>query len=106
MFSVSEPGSRPRLTSISSLSVSTVEKTSGAYRRPRSLRLKGSGQIDHAVFNCSDYPGIKNKLDAHDVNQTEQTLEPAGVRRNFVEIQKGAWLELIFLIEEQRAPKS
>ena len=60
----------------------------------------GGGRIDHVAFNCSDYPGVKARLDACGATQKEQTQPKIGVHQIFVEIPEGVWLELIFNYEQ------
>ena len=60
----------------------------------------GGGRIDHVAFNCSDYPGVKARLDACGATQKEQTQPNVGVHQIFVEIPEGVWLELIFNYEQ------
>lgn len=62
----------------------------------------GCGRVDHLAFNCSDYAGVKARIDAYGANQKEQTLDQVGVHQIFVESPEGVWLELIFPIEEYR----
>ncbi len=62
----------------------------------------GSARIDHVAFNCTDYPGVKARLDAFGAKQKEQTQPAVGVHQIFVETPEGVWLELVFQIDDYR----
>ena len=70
-------------------------------REPRAD--SGTGRIDHVAFNCSDYPDVKARLEAHGATIEEQTLPDVGVHQIFVESLEGVWLELVFDYAEYRA---
>lgn len=62
----------------------------------------GTGRIDHVAFNCTDYLGVKERIEAHGATMEEQTMPDVGVHQIFVESEEGVWLELIFDIAEYR----
>ena len=60
----------------------------------------GVGRIDHVALNCSNYPGVKTRLDSCGAAQKEQTKTKVSVHQIFVVIPEGVWLELIFNYEQ------
>ena len=54
------------------------------------------GHIDHVVFNCSDYSGVRARLDACGATQKEKTQPKVNVHQIFVETPEGVRLWLIF----------
>ncbi len=63
----------------------------------------GSGRIDHAAFNCTDYAAVKSRLDGCDVTVREQTQPEIAVHQIFVESPEGVWLELVFDIDDYKS---
>jgi catechol 2,3-dioxygenase-like lactoylglutathione lyase family enzyme len=64
-----------------------------------SKRRFGSGAIDHIAFRASDYDGVLERLERHDVAAVRNTVEGAGIRQLFVRDPNGVTVEINVLPE-------
>jgi catechol 2,3-dioxygenase-like lactoylglutathione lyase family enzyme len=62
---------------------------------PRAVDANREG-IDHAAFRCSDYGGMRRKLDGLGVPYSTMELPELGERRLFLRTPTGILVELVF----------